>query len=138
MAPNFGKYAILGPVTVELDQEPDWTWTFKAVDGGVELERSKFLLHNRVVEINGVRREQPPTYLEICHRELALTFGGTTIPKDVTEPVKDGGDPLIPEGANVQQVEAIIRSMPPALIRELWAKLGQSFPEWGPADPNAA
>jgi hypothetical protein len=130
---NFGNYAILDTVTHYFEKEPDWFWKIKPVHSGLELERSKFLLHNRVIETaDGVRRELPPTWLEIAYREIALTFGGTNIP------VSDEDDtPVLAEDASIQEIEKFLAEAPQGLVMEIWKALGAAYPKWGPADPNA-
>jgi len=133
---NFGKYAILTSTRYTFEKEPTWYWEIKPVSSGMELERSKFLLHNRVVvDASGNRRELPPTWLEIAHREIALTFGGTNIPVE-DKPVEDGGKPLVEAGTSTAEIEKVLRGMPQEMVWEIWTAVGQSYPEWGPANPN--
>jgi hypothetical protein len=134
---NFGNYSIVDKVSHTLEKQPEWEWVFKPVTSGIELQRSKFMLHNRVVAgPDGVRREFPPTWLEIAHRELALTFGGTTIPENIEKPVADGGTPILSDEASIGQIEAVLQNMPQPMVMELWTALGESYPDWGPVDPN--
>lgn len=124
---NFGEYAIADEYEYHLAKMPDVWWKFKAVTSGLELSRSKFLLHNRVVTTpDGVQYDQPPTSLEIAHRELALTYAGTNM-------VRRNGAPAIPENASVDAVENVLASFPPDLILELWEELARLFPRWGAA-----
>ena len=128
---SFGKYAILDSVTHNFEQEPDLYWTIKPVTSGLELERSKFMLHNRVIEtLDGVRREMPPSWLEIAHREIALTFGGTNISFE-------DGTPVLEPTARPTEVETVLRQLPPDMVLEIWKAIGQAYPKWGPSDPNA-
>jgi hypothetical protein len=137
-APNFGEYAIIDGAEHQFEKEPDWTWTILPVNSGMELEMSKFLSHRRLVlGPDGKRYEHPPTNMEIAFREIALTFGGTTIPKDIEKPVAEGGEPILKAGASVQEVERVLASFPRAMFMELWQAVGQSYPYWGPEDPNA-
>lgn len=125
---NFGEYAIADAYEYHLDKFPGVWWRFKAVTSGMELSRSKFLLHNRVITTpEGVQYDQPPTSLEIAFRELALTCGGTNLERR-------NGAPAIPEGASVDYIENILAEFPPDLIRELWEELARLFPRWGAAD----
>lgn len=133
---NFGKYAILTSVKYNFQLEPQWYWEIKPVSSGMELERSKFLLHNRTVQdAQGNRRDLPPTWLEIAHREIALTFAGTNIPEG-EKPVEDGGKPILEVGASPQEIERVLRNMPQEMVWEIWVAVGNSYPEWGPANPN--
>lgn len=124
---DFGNYGIVGNTIYHFEKEPNWYWEFTPVTSGMELDRSKFMLYNRMVmDITGNRREQPPTWLEIAHREIALTFGGTNIPE--TE---------LKKGATLQEVEVFLKTMPQPMIIELWKKIGEIYKDWGPVDPNA-
>lgn len=130
---SFGKYAVLEAVTYTLEKEPEWWWKFKPVTSGMEVEMSRFYSHGRVVTgPDGVRREYFPTSMEVAHREIALTFGGTNIPKDGKE-----GDPILSPNAKVEEVEAVLRKMPTELVLELWEALAEHVPGWGPARPKA-
>ena len=133
MTLNFGNYAILDPVVHHFEQEPDWWWKIKPADSGAELEMSKFLMHNRVfIRPDGTRVDLVPTNLEIAIQEIALTFGGTNIPKDPKAKVEDGGDPIIPVGTTTEQIKAILVRMPHAMLMEIWDAVGEANPEWGP------
>jgi hypothetical protein len=131
MTISFGKYAILDTVTHYFDQEPDLFWKIKPITSGLELERSKFMLHNRVVEgPDGVRRELPPSWLEVCFREIALAFAGTNI-------TDAEGKPVLADIATVLEIEAVLKQMPQTMVMEIWKAVGGAYPKWGPADPNA-
>jgi hypothetical protein len=132
MAKSFGKYAIISPVSYQLQQEPEWTWTFRPPTSGEELEMQKFMVSGRVQISEGITREYPPTTFEIAHRELALTFGGTTIT------LEGETEPILKEDARVPEVEAMLRQMPHALVMELWDALGEIVPTWGPVSPKKA
>jgi hypothetical protein len=128
---DFGDYALIDPFEYHFEKSPDKYWVIVPVTSGHEVARSKFLLHNRVAEtIDGVRYEQPPTALEIAHREIALLFGGTNL-------TRKNGQPVLREKPSVFEVEAIVAKMPPEMVKELWIKVGELFPKWGPADPKA-
>ena len=123
---NFGKYAIIDSVEHHFLQEPDWTWTIKPPTSGDELSMSKFLVQNRYeVTADGTRREFPPTYTEIAYREIALCFGGTTVPKD------DNG-PILKTGSSINQVETMLRQMPHVMVMEIWSAIADAIPGWGP------
>ena len=134
---NFGKYAVLDGISVHFKDEPDWYWKIKPVDSGAELDLSKFMVHNRtVVHPDGSTSERTVTTLEVMHREIALTFGGTNIPADYSKPVAEGGEPFIPENATIEQVEAALRRMPHKMVLEVWKEIGAAYPGWGPQSPN--
>ena len=117
---NFGKYAILDKSTHTFELMPEWSWTFKPTNSEDELAIAKFIT------------VQNPTWLEIAWRELALSFGSTTIPVSETDPKL-----VLEPGATVEQVEAVLKKMPLAMVQELWKALGEANPLWGPRlDPE--
>ena len=111
---------------------PETYWKIATVTSGKELERSKFMLHNRVIETrDGVRRELPPSWLEVAYREIALTFGGTNMKDRSGEPRAALTTPVSCRSRHSSQG-----------CRKTWfwksGKLsGKAYPKWGPADPNA-
>ncbi len=127
---KFGKYAIVDSHEYHLEKEPDLFWRIKPVTSGMELDRSKFLMHKRVVsDAAGNRWEYPPTWVETAHREIALTFGGTNIENDE-------GEPALKDNATIIEVENFLKNAPQELVMELWREIGRVHPFWGPADPN--
>jgi hypothetical protein len=129
---KFGSYAIIDVVDHHFTKEPDWIWKIKPPTSGAELELAKFIHQNRVITgVDGIRREVPPVNLEIAHREVALTFGGTNIPDEE-------GKPILKDDANVFEVEAVLRAMPHEMVMEIWKAVGDASVTWGPAkDPNS-
>ena len=92
---NFGGYAIIEGAKYSFEKMPDLWWEIKPITSGMELARSKFLYHNRVVEgLDGARYEQPPSPMEIAYREIALTFGGTSMEFDASASTDPDGDDL--------------------------------------------
>src|SRR5512133_3261664 len=127
---DFGSYAIIDVVEHHFEKEPDWVWKIKPPTSGDELAMSKFLVQNRVeVDSSGTRREFPPTYTEIAYREISLCFGGTTIPKS-------NGEPILKPDARVEQIEAVLRKMPHAMVMEIWGAIADHVPGWGPQRPK--
>ncbi len=136
---NFGNYAIIDNVEHHFEKEPEWVWKIKPPTSGDELAMSKFLVQNRVeIDPSGVRREFPPTYTEIAYREIALCFGGTTIPKGGKggKPVSEGGDPILSDSARIEQIEATLRRMPHEMVMEIWGAIADAVPGWGPQRPK--
>jgi hypothetical protein len=128
---NFGDYAILDPLEYRFKKAPDLYWKILPVTSGHELQRSRFMMYNRIFEDpSGNRTEQPPTPIEIAHREVALLYGGTNM-------VTTEGNPVLPEKPSIREIEALLEKMPSAMVMEIWIAIGQSFPKWGPVDPNA-
>ena len=137
MAKSFGSYAIVEPVTHHFDKEDKWWWKITPPTSGDELNISKFLISARTeLGIDGVRRDYPPTNIEVAHREIALCFGGTNIPMDDEKPVEDGGDPIVKVGMHVEVIEAVLRSMPHEMVLEIWGALADAAPGWGPIRPK--
>jgi hypothetical protein len=134
---QFGKYAIADDVTHYFEKEQDWYWKVKAVTTGMELAMSKFLNHRRLISTPEGRAELPPTSMEIAFREVALTFGGTNIPEDTNNPVEDGGVAFIQDDASVEEIEKKLAQIPRDMFSEIWDAVGEAYPYWGPADPNA-
>lgn len=133
---DFGNYAIVDAVVRNFEKEPQWWWKIKPADAGMELEMSKFMIHKRVVyQPDGTRLDLVPTELEVAHREIALTFGGTNIPIG-DKPVEEGGDPILPDNASVAQIEVVLRQMPQKMVLEIWGYVGEANPGWGPAKQN--
>jgi hypothetical protein len=135
---HFGNYSILDATAHHFELEPSWEWKIKPVHSGMELEMSKFTTHNRLVMgPDGIRRELPPTWMEICYREIAMTFGGTNIPKNREKPLSEGGESILVEGAPIDEIEAVLRKMPQPMVMEIWTAVGETYPKWGPADPKS-
>ncbi len=120
---NFGKYTIGDRVIYHFNLEPEWSWEILPLTSGMELERSKFMLRNP---------NKTPTWLEIAYREIALTFGGTTIPMSETDKT-----PALRPDASVSEVEAFLSIMPQPMVIEIWKKIGEINKDWGPTDPNS-
>lgn len=127
---DFGAYAIVDDYEYHFKKMPEATWLIKPVTSGHELQRSRFMMHNRIVEdASGTRYELPPTAVEIRNREVALLSGGTNLKTRA-------GKPVLREGASVSEVEAVLAKMPPEMVNELWCEVGRLYPKWGPTDPN--
>lgn len=134
---KFGKYAVVEPVTYNLKNEPEWYWKFKPPTARDELNFQRFLFQGRTRTVNGVTEPLPAVRMEGVFRQLALTFGGTNIPKFK----KDGdqwvetGEPILQVGAEVEEIENVLGEMPTELVFELYEALGEHVPNWGP-EPN--
>jgi hypothetical protein len=138
---SFGKYAVLQEVVHTFEKEPDWTWTIRPVTMNEELAMAKFTSRDLfVVMPDGARVARPITTQEIALREIALTFGGSTIPavqeavdaEVDKQTVHTSGVPLLPENAAVDAVEAALRTMPADMVLEIWKAVGEACPPWGP------
>ena len=137
---KFGKYAVIAPVEYTLENESDWTWTFKPPTAKDELQLQSFLTHKRTVTLGGRTETIPATFMEMVFEELALTFGGTSIPSFIEE---DGewvatDKPILKEKATKAEVKKVLGEMPTELVLELWRALGEHVPNWGPTkkDPK--
>lgn len=125
---NFGQYAVLEPFTYHFRKMPDWTWRFRAPTSGDELKMLQFMNRSQLQPERGLTA---PSWLEMAHREISLTFAGTLIPMIEAEPVENGGKPLIAEGLSVEKIELILQAMPHEMIMEIWQAMGEHVPGWG-------
>jgi len=114
---NWGKYALISETKHNFKEEPEWWWAIKPVTSGMEIEYAKFL--NASENLIGI---------EIAHRQIALTFGRTNIPRG-----DKPDEPILKEGATVDQVETMLNAMPPDMVMEIWNAVGDAYPFWGPA-----
>ena len=135
---NFGKYAVIQPVSFNFEEEPDWSWTFRPPTSKDELELQAFLLHSRSITVGGRTETHPPTMMEIAFEEIALTFGGTTIPKFRRE---DGewvatDKPLLSDNASKQEIKKVLGEMPTEMVLEIWNQMGKLVPNWGPRNDD--
>ncbi len=129
---NFGDYAIVDAHEYHFEKAPEIWWKILPVTSGHELARSKFIAHNRtVIDAAGNSYDQPPTVLEIAHREIALLYGGCSLVD------KEENKPVLRENPTIAEIEAVLYEMPPEMVGELWVKIGELYPKWGPLDPKA-
>jgi len=123
---KFGQYAILEDVVHTFEKEPGWTWTIKPVTMQADTAMAQFMSAERTIVLaDGTRLLRPATTQDIAMREIALTFRSTTIPGD-------DGKPMLPEGASIAEIEAVLMQMPVALVNEIWRAVGEACPPWGP------
>jgi hypothetical protein len=129
---NFGKYAVIDPVTHTFEKEPGWWWKIKAPTAADELAVSRVLSRDQTrVEADGTRTTLLTTTMEVALREVAVTFAGTNIPASETDPT-----PILRTGASWEEVEAILKQMPREMLVEIWIAVGEAVPGWGPAKHN--
>jgi len=135
---KFGNYAIVNAVTYNFEKEPDWYWKFKPPTAKDELILQQFLFQKRTRTVDGVSEQLPATSMEIVFEQLALTFGGTNIPK-----YKQEGDewvatdePILTDSSDVGKIKQVLGEMPTDLVQELWIALGKHIPNWGPLQDN--
>jgi hypothetical protein len=138
---KFGQYAVIQPVTYNFEKEPEWHWKFKPPTAKDELELQRFLFQKRSrTTPDGMREQLPATSMEVVFRQLALTFGGTNIPKyvEVKGEWQETEKPILKEDDSVEEIEKVLGEMPAELIQELWNALGEHVPNWGPVkeDPK--
>jgi hypothetical protein len=128
---NFGKYAVLSDVVHTFEEEPDWSWTIKPVTMKAEVEMSHLMSAVGYVTLpDGTAMAHPVTNQDVSLREIALTFGGTTVPGEEDEPILE-------KDASVAEVEAVLMAMPPKMVLEIWKAVGEANPPWGPKLPGA-
>ena len=136
---NFGKYAILQPVTYYFRREPSLWWKFKPPTSGDELSMARYLNRGKLtLSADGPSREVPPSWIEVAHREIALIFAGTNITKS-EKSLEEGGEAILTVGMEPEEIEAILRLMPHEMVMEIWAAIGEHVPGWGgpPLEPLA-
>ena len=126
---KFGQYSILDPVEHHFEKDPDKIWIIKPPTSGDELALEKFLIQKRLVVAEGQQVSLPPTNLEVAHREIALTFGGTTL---VDTEIPNNTHPILDKNASVAEIEAVLCQMPYDLVMELWSAVGEATLAWGP------
>lgn len=128
---DFGKYAILQPVTYRFKLDEDLWWKFKPPTSGDELNMARFLNRGKLtLSTDGPQREVPPSWIETAHREIALIFDGTNITKD-DKTLEEGGEAILVKGQAVEEVEAMLRLMPHEMVMEIWVAIGEHVPGWG-------
>ena len=129
---TFGSYALISPVTHSFEKEPNLYWMINPPTSGDELALSQFLSQDRVVMLpDGTRISRQAVNLEIAHREIALTFGGTNIEAE-------DGKPILTKDSTVEEIEKMLRTMPHPMVMEIWDALAAAVKGWGPikADPK--
>jgi hypothetical protein len=132
---NWGEYALADSINYPFKDQKDWYWTINPITSGMELDYSKFLNHRRIKRhSDGTIEEFPAVGPEIAHRQIALCFGGTNIPRGKEKEGEDGFKPILGEKATLSQIEKILAIMPPEMITEIWKAVGKSYPYWGPVD----
>jgi hypothetical protein len=124
---KFGQYSILSKAVHKLEKEPEWEWRFKPTNSQDELDLFAFMDANgRTIDVgDGKTMTLPPEWIVIAWRELALSFGGTTIPDEE-------GNLILDDDASIEEIEAVLKQMPVELVAELWKALGEANPLWGP------
>ncbi len=127
---KFGQYAILQPVVHFFEKEPSWNWSIKPVTTFEEMALQQFLATERVMVFpDGSRIGRPATNIEVAVREIALSFAGTNI--------TNADDELILEpSASVDEVEAVLKTMPHDMVMEIWKAVKEAVPGWGPSMPK--
>jgi hypothetical protein len=127
---KFGKYALVTPVTHYFELEPELFWIIEPPTSGDELALSQFFAVDRNVMLpDGSRVLRPAVNLEVAHREIALTFGGTNLETE-------DGKPILTKENTVEEIEAVLRVMPHEMVMEIWRAIAGAVPGWGPAKPK--
>ena len=143
---RFSTYAVLTASEYHFKKEPKLLWRFRPAASRDELAMTTFAtLEGNFPGPNGDTVVRYPNIIEIAWRELAILFAGSNIPMSEISPedlekcaTQEEADkliaalPCLPDNATVPQVEALLASMPHAMITEAWAALGDANPGWGP------
>jgi len=125
---NFGKYSVNESLEHHFELEPEWFWRVRPVTSADELAMAKFYVDNTsYIMVDGVRVEQPPLWIEVMYREIALAFDGTNIPKQEGKKT-----PVLNDKSSLKDIEAVLLSMPEKMVEEIWVALGEVIPFWGP------
>lgn len=117
---DFPEYNELegGCYTHRFTRNPDKYWIIAEVTAGHEIERAKF-----------VNTRPTPTAVEVRNREIALLYAGTNLRRK-------SGEPIIPLGATVEEVEEVLKEFQPLVLNELWIVIGRLNSRWGPELPR--
>lgn len=117
---NFGKYALIDNPTYRFKEEPELSWSFRPATSSDEMHMVRFFENNRRV-IDGPEGPVsiPVYWIEIMWEELSLLYAGTNI--------EDLG-----KNPSQEKVKALLQSMPPRMVEELWVGLGEAVSGWGP------
>ncbi len=149
---RFSSYAILVPIEYHFKKEPRLYWKFKPASSRDELLMTTFATsESNFPGSNGQTVVRYPNIIEIAWREIATLFGGTNIPtSEISQEDLEKCDtqedvnklvlalPLLNNDATIEQVEALLGSMPHLMVSELWAALGEANPGWGPRKEKKA
>jgi len=126
---NFGKYSVVDSLEHHFELEHEWYWLIRPATSGDDLAMAKYYVDNtRSVIIDGKRVEQPPLWMEVMYREIAMLFNGTNIPKDPKKPNVS----VLDNKSSIQEIEAVLATMPEKMVEEIWKALGETNPFWGP------
>jgi hypothetical protein len=102
-------------------------WTMRAPSFADERAISAFIAEGRKL------------VTDITARELAITFVETTFPAQ-DSPTQDPDDKAYVVGAkasdSVEKIEQFINALPALVVNEMWEKLKEVAPHWGPDFPR--
>lgn len=128
---DFGKYAVATPLEYHFEKEPEWYWKIRPVTMGDELEMNQWMVSSATerTAADGTSVTVPPNWIDIAMREISVTFAGTNL-------VGEDGKALLKDNATPGQVAEALQKLPKEMFMEIWKAVGQSYPSWGPANPN--
>jgi hypothetical protein len=133
---RFGQYAILGNIEHKFAKDPKKTWMFRPSTSKDELGMTVFSTTQNQSVMGGVTLTRYPNRVEIMWREIAYLTVASNIP---TQEISAGVAPVyLPENPKVSDVEGLLAQMPHEMVLELWGKLGECNPGWGPAKEKKA
>lgn len=112
-------------------ESSEYYWRFKAPTVKVEEEMAAYITENA----------GSLTTPEVAVKELARTFAGSNFPdpnSPTTDPYNPDFIPALSDDATPEDVERYLREsgMPSALMFELWKKMKEVAPHWGPEFPR--
>jgi hypothetical protein len=123
-APDQTEYYLPDPSDPEKKKLTPYYWRILAPSFAAERRLAAYL-----------SSEEYRTTPEICMEELSLTFGGTNFPA-ADSPTFDPADaafkPALAPDASAEQIKAFIDTLPPQIVIDIWEKLKEVAPNWGP------
>ena len=143
---RFSNYAGNSPVEYHFKRDPGLKWYIKYATAHDEHAMMIFATSAGIfIGTNGQPVTRYPNIVEIAWREIAILFAGTNIPaQEIDQDLLDAcatqeevdklvtALPRLSNNATIDQVEALIGSMPQVMVVELWKALGEINPGWGP------
>ena len=117
---QFGKYAVIDPVVYNFKDEPEMWLKFRPVTVADVLEYQRWLQKR-------YDAKDDPQWIEVAVQEVSTCAVATNIPGAGLE-----------GGGSKAQFEELLMTMPPAMLSELWVKVAEVNPLWGPPRPQAS
>ena len=110
-----------------LESNPSVYWKIKAPSFSDERKIARWMTEDR------------RTSADVQAYEIGLTFLATTFPHSdlpTQDPSEKGFVPGLKKGASVEEVIAYLDTIPSRVVDEIWKKLVEVAPHWGPRFPR--